>query len=59
MCMCVCVVHLHCAAQLSNFNMEKRYRNIIIIIYYYEDRLAHLPVCWRWTPGSPETACRL
>ena len=23
-----------------------------------EDRLAHLSICWRRTPGSPETACR-
>ena len=23
-----------------------------------EDRLAHLSICWRWTPGSQETACR-
>ena len=30
--MCVCVVHWHCSAQLSMFNMEKRYRNKIIII---------------------------
>ena len=22
-----------------------------------EDRLAHLLICWRQTPGSPETAC--
>ena len=22
-----------------------------------EDRLAHLSICWRQTPGSPETAC--
>ena len=29
--MCV-VVHWHCSAQLSMFNMEKRYRNRIIII---------------------------
>ena len=29
---CVCVVHWHCTAQLSMFNMEKRYRNKIIII---------------------------
>ena len=33
---CVCVeggvVHWHCSAQLSMFNMEKRYRNKIIII---------------------------
>ena len=31
-CICVCVVHWHCTAQLSMFNMEKRYRNKIIII---------------------------
>ena len=30
--MCVCVVHWHCTAQLSMFNMKKRYRNKIIII---------------------------
>ena len=32
---CVCVVvivHWHCSAQLSMFNMVKRYRNKIIII---------------------------
>ena len=29
---CVCVVHWHCTAQMSMFNMEKRYRNQIIII---------------------------
>ena len=29
---CVCVVHWHCTAQLSMFNMEKRYRNKIIFI---------------------------
>ena len=23
-----------------------------------EDRFAHLSICWRWTPGCPETACR-
>ena len=23
-----------------------------------EDRLMHLLICWRWTLGSPETACR-
>ena len=28
----VCVIHWHCTAQLSMFNMEKRYRNKIIII---------------------------
>ena len=35
-CVCVCVVvvivHWHCSAQLSIFNMEKCYRNKIIII---------------------------
>ena len=31
-CVCVVVVHWHCSAQLSMFNMEKRYRNKIIII---------------------------
>ena len=29
---CVYVVHLYCSAQLSMFDMEKRYRNKIIII---------------------------
>ena len=29
---CVCVVHWHCTAQLSMFNMEKCFRNKIIII---------------------------
>ena len=28
----VCVIHWHCTAQLSMFNMEKRHRNKIIII---------------------------
>ena len=23
-----------------------------------ENRLTHLSICWRRTPGSPETACR-
>ena len=32
LCVCVCVVHWHCTAQLIMFNMEKRYRNKIIII---------------------------
>ena len=32
MCVCVVIVHWHCSAQLSMFNMEKRYRNKIIII---------------------------
>ena len=31
-CVCVCVVPWHCTAQLSLFNMEKRFRNKIIII---------------------------
>ena len=29
---CVCVFHLHCSAQLSMFNTEKRCRNKITII---------------------------
>ena len=36
----VCVIHWHCSAQLSMFNMEKCYRNKIIIIIIY---LRHLP----------------
>ena len=31
-CACMYVVHWHCIAQLSVFNMEKRFRNKIIII---------------------------
>ena len=32
-CVCVwCIVHWHCSAHLSMFNMEKGYRNKIIII---------------------------
>ena len=31
-CVCVCVVHWHCTAQLSMLNIEKRFRNKIIII---------------------------
>ena len=31
-CVCFVIVHWHCSAQLSMFNMEKRYRNKIIII---------------------------
>ena len=29
---CECVIRCHCSAQLSMFNMEKRYGNKIIII---------------------------
>ena len=32
-CVCVCVVHLYCSAQLSMFNMKKRYRNKTIAYY--------------------------
>ena len=47
-CVCVCacvsvcvvfvvvIVHWHCSEQLSMFNMEKRYRNKIIIIIITE-----------------------
>ena len=31
-CVCVVLVHWNCSAQLSMFNMEKRYRNKIIIM---------------------------
>ena len=31
-CVVVVIVHWHCSAQLSMFNMEKRYRNKITII---------------------------
>ena len=37
---CVRVVHLYCSAQMTMLNMEKRYRNkiiIIIIINHYVD----------------------
>ena len=51
-CVCVCVpvcvcvvvvviVHWHCSAQLSMFNMEKRYRNKIIIIIINRKFLRH------------------
>ena len=35
---CVCVIHWHCWAQLSMLNMEKRYRNEIIIIIIIKDQ---------------------
>ena len=41
----VCVVHWHCTAQLSMFNMEKRFRNkIIIIIIVYSGMFLLLSV---------------
>ena len=36
-CVFVVIVHWHCSAQLSMFNMEKRYRNKIIIIIIIHD----------------------
>ena len=33
-CVCVCIAHLHCSAQLSMLNMDKCYRNKIIIIIF-------------------------
>ena len=42
-CLCVVIVHWHCSAQLSMFNMEKRYRNKIIIIMKWR-----CFVCSRW-----------
>ena len=41
-CVCVCVVHWHCSAQLSMFNMEKHYRNKIIIIII----INNVTECW-------------
>ena len=42
-CVCVCVVvvivHWHCSAQLSMFNIEKRYRNKTIIIIIIKGKL--------------------
>ena len=51
---CVCVVvHWHCSAQLSMFNMEKRYRNKIIIIknrpltlFCFDCLVVHLQKIW-------------
>ena len=37
----VCVIHWHCSAQLSMFNMEKRYRNKIIIIIIIINNAKH------------------
>ena len=44
----MCVVHLYCSVQLSMFNMEKRYRNkIIIIIIIFQTGLTVTtnPIC--------------
>ena len=38
---CVCVIHWHCTAQLSMFNMEKHYRNKIIIIIIIKGKDLH------------------
>ena len=50
MCVCVCVVQWHYSAQLSMFNMEKRYRNkiIIIIIIIKQDTKLY----WMINPGQ-------
>ena len=45
MCVVVVIVHWHCSAQLSMFNMEKLYRNKIIII------IIHF-ACW-WNVKQP------
>ena len=37
---CVVIVHWHCSAQLSMFNMEKRYRNKILIMSVGRTRVA-------------------
>ena len=53
----MCVVHWHCTAQMSMFNMEKRFRNkiiIIIIIIIIKSRAAHTALfmcnmsCVKW-----------
>ena len=44
-CVCVVIVHWHCSAQLSMFNMEKRYRNKIIIIIKTHARLKQKASC--------------
>ena len=44
---CVVVVHWHCSAQLSRFNMEKRHRNQIIII---------IIIIW-WVTGAVVSMC--
>ena len=41
-CARACVFHWHCSAQLSMFNMEKRYRNKIIIIIIIITWCTHL-----------------
>ena len=56
-CVCVCVVHWHCTAQLSMFNMEKRFRNkiiiiIIIIIFCQAFALSHTYKPPRWPSGK-------
>ena len=52
----VCVVHWHCTAQLSMFNMEKRYRNKIIIIIKLQIKLTTSPSHSILTPGQPVPA---
>ena len=39
---CVCMVHLYCSAQLSMFDMEKRYGNKIIIIIIIINIMTHV-----------------
>ena len=52
----VCVIHWHCSAQLSMFNMEKRYRNkIIIIIIIITDDDIHLHADWVCTRLKKKT----
>ena len=46
MCARVCVIHWHCSAQLSMFNMEKRYRNKIIIIIIRDDIVGQQGAVW-------------
>ena len=61
-CVCVCVVHWHCTAQLSMFNMEKRFRNKIIIIINQPTTLAASTFNSRWrkgVSGTDQPLCRL
>ena len=46
-CVCVCVVHWHCTAQLSMFDMEKRFRKkslllLLFVIKYLRNGISML-----------------
>ena len=65
MCVCVVIVHWHCSAQLSMFDMEKRYRNKIIIIitlFFYcellkQEGLLQTEVLWFAFDFLPRLFC--